>query len=98
MLTKLDNTTVTLHNGQSLTLQQHTKNCSDFLIEKLEKFNDLYSKTLKEVLEKNLGKKWSEVRGALDKMNEKINPRDYYMEYDISMEIMLCEIIYPEID
>ena len=98
MLTRFDNTTVTIHTGETLTLQQYTKDCAEYLIDRLEKFYDLYSLTLKDTLKKSLGKKWSEVRGALDEMDKKINPRDYHKEYDVSMEIMLCDIIYPVTD
>lgn len=98
MLTRLDNTTVTLHTGENLTLQQHTKDCSEYLIKELESYDDLYSRTLKETLMANLDKKWSEVRTALDEMHDKINPQDYAKEYILTMEVMICEITYPNTD
>lgn len=92
---KLDNTTVTLNNGETVTLQQYTKTTSEYLIKKLESFDDMYSKTMKKVLVNNLGKKWSEVRAAIDKMDCK---RDFECEYDLGMEMAICDIVYPATD
>lgn len=97
-LDRLDRCTVTLHTGQTLTLQEHTQELSEYLIKKLDGFTDLYSKTLKDTLSAALGQKWSEVRAALDKMDENINIRAYNCEYDVDMMMTLSEIIYPATD
>ncbi|WP_067145336.1 hypothetical protein [Pseudotamlana agarivorans] len=94
----LDKATLTLNNGEVVSLQQHTKSCSEYLIKRLNEFDDKYSKLLKETLIYNLGKKWSVVRKSIFEMEAKINFDEVEYEYDFSMIMMYEDIIYPVTD
>lgn len=95
MLERLDNSTVTLHTGEVLSLHQYTKRCSVYLLKKLASFQDKYSNALRETLINNYDKKWSVVRKALDQLNDSFNLREDKAEYELSMEMAICDIIYP---
>lgn len=94
----LDSTTVTLHTGEVLSLQEHTKQNAEYLIKKLENFSDEYSTKLKETLKENLGEKWSVVRKALDKLEEETDGTILSNGYDTDMRLTYEEMIYPVTD
>lgn len=97
-LTELDNYNIALNTGEILSLQQFTRQNSEFLIGKLKDFNDPYSVELKNTLQYNLGKKWSEVKTAIYEMEDRIDLVDSHQMYDMDTECALHEILYPSIE
>ncbi|WP_066223372.1 hypothetical protein [Formosa haliotis] len=94
----LDKANITLNTGEVVSLQQYTKSCSEYLINRLNEFDDQYSNLLKETLISNLGKKWSVVRKAIIDMESKINFNEIEYEHDLSMAMMYEDIIHPATD
>lgn len=97
-LERLDSRTVTLHTGETLTLQRYTEMQSNYLIKELESYTDSYSIMLRHTLKNTLGKKWSEVRNGLDKIEDTGDKNYFELEYSTSMIMELGEIIHPITD
>ncbi len=97
-LERFDRCTMTMHTGEVLTLQEFTKDFAEYLIKRLDKFTDQYSKELKKVLENTLVQKWSIVRKALDELDERNLEHDYLNDHDLSMRMAYDEIVYPATD